>query len=107
MEIKTVHEKQIVFLLCFSCQTRMATLRFYVDLTDTSPVTDADCITYKRGMEVSQSESLFDGLGQEGPIRSIFFCEFHPTAGPIISCQVDTTNEINKTPISISLILGT
>uniref|UniRef100_A0A1Y1N824 Nitrogen permease regulator 2-like protein n=1 Tax=Photinus pyralis TaxID=7054 RepID=A0A1Y1N824_PHOPY len=25
---------------------------------------------------------------QECPIRCIFLCEFHPTAGPIISCQV-------------------
>ncbi|XP_008196607.1 GATOR1 complex protein NPRL2 [Tribolium castaneum] len=29
----------------------------------------------------------FDHTSQEGPIRCIFFCEFHPTAGPIISCQ--------------------
>jgi len=29
--------------------------------------------------------------GQEGPIRCIFFCEFHPIAGPIIVCQVSTT----------------
>ncbi|KAL3272445.1 hypothetical protein HHI36_013925 [Cryptolaemus montrouzieri] len=28
----------------------------------------------------------FDGFGEEGPVRCIFFCEFHPTAGPIISC---------------------
>lgn len=24
----------------------------------------------------------------EGPIRSIFMCEFHPTAGPKITCQI-------------------
>ncbi|CAH1994985.1 unnamed protein product [Acanthoscelides obtectus] len=33
--------------------------------------------------------------GKEGPIRCIFFCEFHPTAGPIISCQVPE-NYISK-----------
>ncbi|XP_072382097.1 GATOR1 complex protein NPRL2 [Diabrotica undecimpunctata] len=32
---------------------------------------------------------------KEGPIRCIFFCEFHPTAGPIISCQVPE-NYISK-----------
>uniref|UniRef100_A0A0A9Y5U1 Nitrogen permease regulator 2-like protein n=1 Tax=Lygus hesperus TaxID=30085 RepID=A0A0A9Y5U1_LYGHE len=31
---------------------------------------------------------FFEGCGKEGPIRCIFFCEFHPTAGPKISCQV-------------------
>lgn len=29
---------------------------------------------------------------KEGPIRCIFFCEFHHTAGPIISCQVQKIN---------------
>ncbi|KAG5892242.1 hypothetical protein JTB14_014612 [Gonioctena quinquepunctata] len=33
--------------------------------------------------------------GKEGPIRCIFYCEFHPTAGPIISCQVPE-NYISK-----------
>lgn len=32
---------------------------------------------------------------KEGPIRCIFFCEFHHTAGPIISCQVPE-NYISK-----------
>ncbi|CAB3382742.1 Hypothetical predicted protein [Cloeon dipterum] len=31
---------------------------------------------------------FFEGCGREGPIRCIFFSEFHPTAGPKISCQV-------------------
>ncbi|XP_060522937.1 GATOR1 complex protein NPRL2 isoform X1 [Cylas formicarius] len=30
----------------------------------------------------------YEGKGKEGPIRAIFFCEFHHTMGPIISCQV-------------------
>lgn len=29
-----------------------------------------------------------EDTGQEGPIRCIFFSEFHPTAGPKITCQV-------------------
>lgn len=42
---------------------------------------------------------LYDGETEskalrEGPIRCIFFCEFHPTAGPIISCQVRMLNEL-------------
>jgi hypothetical protein len=29
-----------------------------------------------------------EGCGLEGPIRCIFLCEFHPKAGPKITCQV-------------------
>ena len=36
---------------------------------------------------VNVSESRYEGCGEEGPLRSIFFAEFHPTAGPIIRCQ--------------------
>lgn len=35
-----------------------------------------------------------DEQNQEGPIRCIFFSEFHPTAGPKIICQVN--NFYNK-----------
>ena len=34
------------------------------------------------------NDSRYEGCGEEGPLRSIFFAEFHPTAGPIIRCQV-------------------
>ncbi|XP_050559058.1 GATOR complex protein NPRL2 isoform X2 [Spodoptera frugiperda] len=37
----------------------------------------------------------YEGCGQEGPIRCIFLCEFHPTAGPKITCQVPE-NYISK-----------
>ncbi|RVE55149.1 hypothetical protein evm_000047, partial [Chilo suppressalis] len=37
----------------------------------------------------------YEGCGQEGPIRCIFLCEFHPTAGPKITCQVPD-NYISK-----------
>ncbi|XP_050684431.1 GATOR complex protein NPRL2 isoform X2 [Leptidea sinapis] len=37
----------------------------------------------------------YEGCGQEGPIRCIFLCEFHPTAGPRITCQVPE-NYISK-----------
>ncbi|CAG9103130.1 unnamed protein product [Plutella xylostella] len=37
----------------------------------------------------------YEGCGQEGPIRCIFLCEFHPTAGPTITCQVPE-NYISK-----------
>lgn len=39
-------------------------------------------------MDLSNVKSFFEYGSKEGPIRCIFFCEFHPTAGPIISCQV-------------------
>ncbi|CAH2226858.1 jg2214 [Pararge aegeria aegeria] len=29
----------------------------------------------------------YEGCGREGPIRCIFLGEFHPVAGPKISCQ--------------------
>ncbi|XKL63117.1 hypothetical protein PGB90_005481 [Kerria lacca] len=34
------------------------------------------------------SNRHYEGCGREGPIRCIFVCEFHPTAGPKIICQV-------------------
>ncbi|CAH1154224.1 unnamed protein product [Phaedon cochleariae] len=46
-------------------------------------------------MENSKSNTVVPNNGKEGPIRCIFFCEFHPTAGPIISCQVPA-NYISK-----------
>ncbi|XP_077296427.1 GATOR complex protein NPRL2-like isoform X2 [Arctopsyche grandis] len=30
---------------------------------------------------------FYEGCGREGPIRCIFLCEFHPIAGPKVSCQ--------------------
>lgn len=32
----------------------------------------------------------YEGCGREGPIRCIFLGEFHPVAGPKVSCQVMT-----------------
>ena len=32
-------------------------------------------------------DKRFEGCGLLGPLRSIFFAEFHPTAGPMIRCQ--------------------
>lgn len=34
----------------------------------------------------------YEGCGREGPIRCIFLGEFHPVAGPKISCQVRNTS---------------
>lgn len=41
------------------------------------------------------NSKFYEGCGQEGPIRCIFLCEFHPTAGPKITCQVPE-NYISK-----------
>ena len=38
-------------------------------------------------MSTTINDSRYEGCGEEGPLRSIFFAEFHPTAGPIIRCQ--------------------
>ncbi|XP_014254393.1 GATOR complex protein NPRL2 [Cimex lectularius] len=37
---------------------------------------------------MEKNNRFFEGCGKEGPIRCIFYCEFHPTAGPKITCQV-------------------
>ncbi|PNF30389.1 Nitrogen permease regulator 2-like protein [Cryptotermes secundus] len=37
----------------------------------------------------------YEGCGLDGPLRCIFLCEFHPTAGPKITCQVPD-NYISK-----------
>lgn len=39
-------------------------------------------------MELNSFLRSFENRGKDGSIRCIFFCDFHPTAGPIISCQV-------------------
>lgn len=45
--------------------------------------------------KVKMDDKFYEGCGQEGPIRCIFLCEFHPTAGPKITCQVPE-NYISK-----------
>ena len=37
---------------------------------------------------IEEDTRYFEGCGHEGPIRCIFLCEFHPVAGPKITCQV-------------------
>ncbi|XP_066998360.1 GATOR1 complex protein NPRL2 [Anabrus simplex] len=41
-------------------------------------------------IKVKDDDRYYEGCGHEGPIRCIFLCEFHPTAGPKITCQVPT-----------------
>lgn len=45
-------------------------------------------------LDFAEKAILSDNM-KDGPIRCIFFCEFHNTAGPIISCQVPE-NYISK-----------
>ena len=40
----------------------------------------------------------FEGCGEEGPIRGIFFSEFHPKQGPIIRCQVPENDPDHAIP---------
>nr|CAD7419381.1 unnamed protein product [Timema poppensis] len=37
---------------------------------------------------MNEEDQSFEGCGGEGPLRCIFLCEFHPIAGPKITCQV-------------------
>jgi hypothetical protein len=37
---------------------------------------------------LEEDTRYFEGCGHEGPIRCIFLSEFHPVAGPKITCQV-------------------
>jgi len=39
---------------------------------------------------------LYEGCGEEGPIRSIFFAEFHPTLGPRMRYQAPTNPSNRK-----------
>jgi hypothetical protein len=41
-------------------------------------------------VNMAQERDYGEGCGLEGPLRCIFLCEFHPTAGPKITCQVWT-----------------
>jgi hypothetical protein len=38
-------------------------------------------------MSAANNQNRYEGCGKVGPLRSIFFAEFHPTAGPMIRCQ--------------------
>ncbi|XP_056642853.1 GATOR complex protein NPRL2 [Diorhabda sublineata] len=46
-------------------------------------------------VETQFKKTRIKNIRIDGPIRCIFFCEFHHTAGPIISCQ-DPENFISK-----------
>lgn len=37
---------------------------------------------------MDRNDTYFEGCGKEGPINCIFLAEFHPVAGPKITCQV-------------------
>ncbi|XP_046384502.1 GATOR complex protein NPRL2 [Ischnura elegans] len=49
---------------------------------------------------------FYEGCGREGPIRCIFLCEFHPVAGPKITCQVpaDYVSKENFDAVSVYII---
>lgn len=40
----------------------------------------------------AEEELYFEGCGLEGSIKCIFLCEFHPIAGPKITCQVSNSH---------------
>lgn len=48
-----------------------------------------DSVNSKHGLMSSKmmETRYYEGCGREGPIRCIFLGEFHPVAGPKISCQ--------------------
>lgn len=37
---------------------------------------------------MAEATQYYEGCGREGPLRCVFLCEFHPVAGPKITCQV-------------------
>ena len=55
---------------------------------------------------MSRHNRFYEGCGREGPIRCIFLCEFHPTYGPAIICQVpeDYISKDDFEPISVYII---
>ncbi|KAG8231974.1 hypothetical protein J437_LFUL008895 [Ladona fulva] len=47
----------------------------------------------------------YEGCGREGPIRCIFLCEFHPVAGPKITCQVPNDYVSKETFDAVSVYI--
>lgn len=47
----------------------------------------------------------YEGCGREGPIRCIFLCEFHPVAGPKITCQVPADHVSKETFDAVSVYI--
>ena len=43
--------------------------------------------------QLSSSLGRFEGCGELGLLRSIFFAEFHPVAGPMIRCQAPSKGD--------------
>ena len=41
-------------------------------------------------VNMADGEGYGEACGLEGLLRCVFLCEFHPTAGPKITCQVWT-----------------
>lgn len=52
------------------------------------PLSRAFVYEHVGSVNMEDDEEYYEGCGREGPIRCIFLCEFHPTAGPKITCQV-------------------
>lgn len=46
------------------------------------------CAWFVGAVNMVEEGEYFEGCDLEGPLRCIFLCEFHPTAGPKITCQV-------------------
>ncbi len=55
-------------------------------LEDDDDVDDIKLESVPKGT-VRKDSTRYEGCGLEGPLRGIFFAEFHPTAGPMIRCQ--------------------
>lgn len=54
---------------------------------------------------MEKNNRFFEGCGKEGPIKCIFLCEFHPTAGPKITCQVPEDHISKDTFEAVSVYL--
>ena len=59
-------------------------------ITDESNIHDGACTTCVVAVNMADSVGSGEGCCVEGSLRCIFLCEFHPTAGPKITCQVWT-----------------
>ncbi|XP_033608082.1 GATOR complex protein NPRL2 [Cryptotermes secundus] len=59
------------------------------------PVSRAFVYELVRSVNMEDEVEYYEGCGLDGPLRCIFLCEFHPTAGPKITCQVPD-NYISK-----------
>jgi hypothetical protein len=78
----------VMFAYCKFPKVIYVKLVAFQDGIGNMPLSRAFVYEHVGSLNMEGVNEYCEGCGLEGPIRCIFLCEFHPTAGPKITCQV-------------------